>query len=138
RWNMPFHSAYVTTIGAILISCINFGSTIGLAIIVSVGLLALLSTYLISIGCVLWRRLTNQRLSPARWSLGRWAIPINLFAFVYTAFPTVWCCFPPKLPVDAASANWSPLVWVAVVIVSMLGYLAYGEKHYTAPVEFVE
>ena len=47
-------------------------------------------------------------------------------------------CFPTFLPVDLASANWAPLVWVAVMILSAVVYFVHGKRHYTAPVEFVE
>ena len=35
------------------------------------------STYALSIGCVLWRRLFGEPLPHARWSLGRWGVPIK-------------------------------------------------------------
>ncbi|KAF7190390.1 putative amino-acid permease C15C4.04c [Pseudocercospora fuligena] len=138
KWSLPFNAVYVTTLGVIPLSCINFGSTLGFTILVSVGLLALLSTYLISIGCILLKRLRGEPLPPARWSWGRWGLPLNAFAFVYSAYIMIWCCFPPDLSVDYASANWSPLVWAGFGLLSLIWYQVHGKKHYTAPVEFVE
>lgn len=63
---------------------------------------------------------------------------MNGFAFFYSGFIIIFCCFPTYLPVTFSSANWAPLVWVAVMIFSAGFYLVYGRKHYTAPVEFVE
>lgn len=107
-------------------------------IIVSLSLLGLLSTYLISIGCVLLKRIKGEPLPPARWSLGRYGLAVNAFAFLYCAFIIVFSCFPTNLPVDLSTANWAPLVWVGVIIISVVFYAVYGKRHYTAPVEFVE
>ena len=93
---------------------------------------------MISIGCVLLKRIKGEPLPHARWSLGRFGIAINAFALFYSAFIIVFCCFPSGLPVDLSSANWSPLIWVAVIIISVVFYVVHGKRHYTAPVEFVE
>ncbi|KAK5124509.1 hypothetical protein LTR85_001726 [Meristemomyces frigidus] len=138
RWQIPFNAVYATSIACVILSLINIGSTVAFNIIVSLSVLGLLSTYMISIGCVLRKRIKGEPLPPARWSLGRWGTVINGFAFFYSAFIVVFCCFPSYLPVDTASANWAPAVWVAVMIIALVVYLVHGKRHYTAPVEFVE
>ncbi|KAF9077332.1 amino acid/polyamine transporter I [Rhodocollybia butyracea] len=136
--NVPDNAVYLTSFFCGILALINIGSTLAFNIIVSVSVLGLLSTYMISIGCVLWKRLTRQPLPPARWSLGRYGTVINLFGFLYSAFIIVFACFPTGLPVDTASANWAPLVWVLVIVLAVIAYVLHGKRHYTAPVEFVE
>ncbi|EMF12511.1 amino acid transporter [Sphaerulina musiva SO2202] len=138
KWNVPFNAVYVTSVVVVLLSLIVLGSELAFNIIVSLSLLGLLSTYMISIGCVLLRRIKGEGLPPARWSLGRYGLAINAFAFLYSAFIIIFCCFPTNLPVDLETANWAPLVWVAVIIISVVFYVVYGKTHYTAPVDFVE
>ncbi|KAI6812114.1 GABA permease-like protein [Hortaea werneckii] len=138
HWNIPFHSVYATSAACILLSFINFGSTLAFNIVVSVSLLGLLSTYMISIGCVLRKRIRGEPLPPARWSLGRYGILVNAFGFVYSGVIIVFSCFPSYLPVDAASANYGPLIWVAVMVIAVAVYVVHGKRHYTAPVQFVE
>lgn len=138
KWNIPFNAVYITSVAVVLLSLINLGSTLAFNIIVSLSLLGLLSTYMLSIGCVLLKRIKGEALPPARWSLGRWGLPINAFAFLYSAFVIVFSCFPTELPVDLSTANWAPLVWVGVMIISVAFYVAFGKRHYTPPVEFVE
>jgi choline transport protein len=138
KYDIPFNAVYLSSVGAGILCLINLGSTLAFNIIVSLSLLALLSTYMISIGCVLLRRLRNQPLPHARWSLGRYGIPINAFAFFYSAFVIVWSCFPIALPVGTEDANWAPVVWVAVMALSLLIYVFHGRKHFTPPVMFVE
>lgn len=93
---------------------------------------------MISIGCVLLLRLQSKPLPPARWSLGRFGIPINAFAFLYSGFVIVFSCFPQILPVSTGTANWAPAVWVGVIMAAVLVYWVHGKRHYTAPVVFVE
>jgi len=138
RWHVPFNAVYVTSFFTGVLSCINFGSTLAFNIIISLSLLALLSTYMISIGCVLLKRIRGEPLPTARWSMGRFGIVVNAFAFLYSAFAIVFCCFPAGLPVAAEDANWAPLVWFFVICVALVSYVAYGHKHYTPPVMFVE
>lgn len=138
KWNVPFNAVYITSVAVVLLSLINIGSTLAFNIIVSLSLLGLLSTYMLSIGCVLLKRINGEPLPPARWSLGRFGLPINAFAFLYSAFIIIFSCFPTNLPIDLSTANWAPLVWVAVILISVVFYMVYGKKHYTAPVEFVE
>ena len=138
KWNVPFNSVYLTSFWTAVLCLINLGSTLAFNIIVSLSLLALLSTYMISIGCVLLRRIKGQELPPARWSLGRFGLAINAFAFAYSAFVIVFCCFPVSVPVALDSANWAPVVWAGVIVISIIVYVVYGKNHYTAPVIFVE
>lgn len=138
KWNIPFNAVYVTSVAVALLSLIVLGSVTAFNIIVSLSLLGLLSTYMISIGCVLLKRIKGEALPPARWSLGRYGLAINAFAFCYSAFIIIFSCFPTTVPVDLKTANWAPLVWVGVILISIAFYLLYGKRHYTAPVDFVK
>lgn len=91
KWNVPFNAVYVTSVVVVLLSLIVLGSELAFNIIVSLSLLGLLSTYMISIGCVLLRRIKGEALPPARWSLGRYGLAINAFAFLYSAFIIIFC-----------------------------------------------
>ena len=136
--NVPDNAVYLTSVVAGIICLIHLGSTTGFNIVVSLSLLALLSTYMISIGCVLRKRVLKEPLPPARWSLGRLGLPINGFAFVYSGFVIVFTCFPNQVPVTTSTANWAPLVWAGVIFVAIVIYAVHGRKFYTPPVVFVE
>ena len=136
--NVPDNSVYLTSVISGILCLINLGSTVAFNIIVSLTLLALLSTYMISIGCVLRKRLRGEQLPPARWSLGRFGTMINGFAFLYSGFVIVFCCFPNQVPVTFGNANWAPAVWGAVIGISGIIYVLHGKRYYTAPVVFVE
>lgn len=138
RRHVPDNAVYFTSVVSGIICLINLGSTVGFNIVVSLNLLALMSTYSVSIGCIALKRLRGEPLPPARWSLGRWGLPINIFAFLYSIFAVILSCFPSYVPTDTSSANWAPAVWVGVGLLSVVTYFLHGRKHYTPPVVFVE
>lgn len=73
----------VVGVFSILLSLITLGSTVAFQAVVSLTLIAFLGNYELSICVLIWRRLVRQPLPPARWTLGKLGLPINLFAAVY-------------------------------------------------------
>lgn len=63
-------------------------------------------TYVLSIGCVLWRRTFGEPLPSARWSLGKLGIPLNIIAVLYQSFATIISFFPLFAEVTPANFNW--------------------------------
>lgn len=58
-------------------------------------IVALMATYSISIGCVLWRRITiPSTLPPVFWSLGKWGIVVNGLGLAYANFSFFWAFWP--------------------------------------------
>lgn len=135
KTHIPEHAVYLTAGVAALLCLIKLVSEFAFNTILSLFLLALLSCYMLSLSCLVLRRLSSTPLPPARWSLGRFGLPINIFAIAYCAFAVVWCCVPGGLPITVTSANWAPAVWVVVVLGAMVMYLGWGRKEggYTAP-----
>jgi choline transport protein len=138
RYNSPLNAVYVTTFLSLVLCLVNLGSNVAFNIIISLNLVAFLVTYLLSIGCVLWKRLQHEPLPPAKFSLGRWGVPINIFAVLYSTLAIVLSCFPVSLPVDAVDANWAPAIMAAVLVIALVSYLLQGRKIYEGPVVFVE
>ncbi|KAL1590593.1 hypothetical protein WHR41_00641 [Cladosporium halotolerans] len=137
KWNIPFNAVYATSAIVAILSLIPIGSSLAFEILVSLSTQSLLSTYMISIGCVLLKRIRGEHLPNARWGLGRLGLFVNGFGFFYCGFIIVLTCFPSTLPVDLSTANWSPLVWIATAVASMIYYWAYGQHLYTPPVYLV-
>jgi choline transport protein len=67
-------------------SLINLGSKVAFEAMISLATATLMATYLISIGCALLKRVRGQTLPSARWSLGRYGLPVNAVAIVYTSW----------------------------------------------------
>lgn len=135
---MPFNAVYLSTFLAVLISLVSLGSSFAFNVIASLSLLALMSTYMLSIGCVLLRRVRGDALPPARWSLGRLGLPVNALAVAYSGFVVVLSCFPDAVGPGPLDANWAPAIWGAVVLLSIFAYVFHGKNHFTPPVMFIE
>lgn len=135
--NVPFNAVLVTSFLSFILCLIQLGSTVAFNIIISLNLIAFLGTYMISIGCLLLKRFRHEPLPPARFSLGRWGLPVNLFAFCYSLLTLVFSCFPVSVPVDASTANCGPAIWGGVLGIALVSYLVQGRKDYKGPVVFV-
>lgn len=136
--NVPFNAVLTTSFLSFILCLIQLGSTVAFNIIISLNLIAFLGTYMISIGCLLLKRFRHEPLPPARFSLGRWGLPVNLFAFCYSLLTLVFSCFPVSVPVDASTANWGPAIWGGVLGIALVSYLVQGRRDYKGPVVFVE
>ncbi|QIW98593.1 hypothetical protein AMS68_004111 [Peltaster fructicola] len=138
RSKLPLNAILVTYAFTVLLSLINLGSTIAFNAIISLQLLALMATYAVSIGCILLRRIRRETLPPARWSLGRYGLLINAFAFFYSLFAIIFICFPVSLPVEAASMNWAIVMFVGVLSIALVYYYVHGHRVYHGPVVLVQ
>lgn len=96
-------------------------------------------SYTISIGCVLWRRLyCPETLPPARWSLGRWGILVNILGVTFSFWAFFWSFWPNYFPVTLQDFNWSSVMFVGVTLISLLMYVFRGRFIFEGPVVLVE
>jgi choline transport protein len=92
-------------------------------------------------------------LPPAEFSLGRWGIPINALAVVYSLWAFFWACWPQQVsfdvqwmnvanilqtPVTAEGFNWASPIFVAVLLVALVYFLIKARHTYEGPVAYIE
>ena len=138
RFNAPLNAIWVTTGLSFVLCLINLGSSVAFDIIISLNLVAFLSCYMLSIGGLLYRKLRGDPLPPAKFSLGRFGIPVNIFAVCYSALALVLSCFPVAVPVDPTNANWAPAILGGVIVIAIISFAVQGRRIYEGPVVFVE
>lgn len=136
--HIPLRAVLVSLCVTCLVSLINIGSTTALNAIVSLGVVALLSSYFITIACLVWRRLRGEPLPPRRWSLGRYGLAINIASLIFLIPIYFFAFWPAVTPVEASSMNWAVLMYSAVVIWSLVYYLIWGRHSYVGPVMVVK
>ena len=119
------------TINALL-GLINIGSSVAFNAIVSLVVSGYVSSYLIPIVLMIMKRLRNETINFGPWNLGRWGLPINIFAAEYTLITVIFTFFPPSvaLPVTAETMDWSCAVYGGVIIWGILYYVLRGHSHY--------
>jgi amino acid transporter len=133
--HIPANAVALTCICSCLLALINIGSSTAFNAIISLQVCALMFSYTISISCVLFRRLYHPELLPqARWSLGKWGIPINAIGILYSIFAFFWSFWPNQTPVDAESFNWAIVLFAGTMIICGTMYFVHDRKVYTGPV----
>lgn len=137
-WNIPINAVCLTFLFTAMLSLINIGSTAAFNAVASMATNALLSTYIISMTCLLIRRLRGPALPPRRWSLGKLGLPINTFAVLFLLWIWTFCFFPQSTPVTPATMNWNVLINAGVMLFAVIYYFVRGRKTYVAPLLFVK
>ncbi|KAK5726509.1 hypothetical protein LTR17_012632 [Elasticomyces elasticus] len=140
RSNVPVNAIIVSFAVAVLIALINIGSTVAFNSVTSLGTGTLTISYIISISCMIWRKLSGRPLLPSHFDMGRrFGLVVNFVALAFMCLVFVIAFFPPiPLPLlTVVSMNWSILIFGVVVLFSMGYYVVFGRKQYVGPVAFV-
>ena len=134
----PINSILVVWVFVVLINLITLGSVVAFEAIVSLQILALMSTYLVSLSCVVWRRLFGVPLPSSPWTLGRAALPINLIGIAYCLYLMIFLPWPGGVPVTPATMNWACVMFGGIMIIAAIYYVVYARKVYRGPVVYVK
>jgi len=136
-WDIPLNAVMFTVVISILLSLINIGSVIAYNNITSLGVNALLSSYIVSISCVCFKRWRREPLLARRWNLGRFGFAINLFSVLFLILVYTFCFFPPQPNPPLEEMNWSILIYGGVILFSLAYFFYKGRHVYVGPVEYV-
>lgn len=117
-----------------LLSLINLGSTVTFNAILSIGVVSLLSSYLVSISCILIKRIRREPLLPRRWSLGNFGLVANVTGLAYLALAYLFAFFPIGNHPTAQTMNWASAIYGGVVMVAAFYYVLYARHNYIPPV----
>ncbi len=138
RLHIPVNAVIVTSVISFILSLIYIGSTVAFYAITSLLTVALLQCYLFSIGSILWRRIYHpDTLPPTHFSLGKFGIPVNIAAVIYSAWAFFWSFWPMFTPVTAAGFNWASVIFAAVLMFAGVWYLFRAKNVYKGPVVLV-
>lgn len=136
---IPANAIAFSCIFTVVLSLINIGSATAFNAIISLQVVALMLSYTISIGSILYRRINNPELLPnARWSLGKWGIFVNSVSVIYSTFGFFWCFWPNETPVNTQSFNWSSVIFLGIVVCCVVMYVVKGRFVYDGPVSLVK
>ncbi|RMZ11000.1 hypothetical protein D0860_03574 [Hortaea werneckii] len=137
-WNIPLRAVVVSFVVVLLLSLINIGSTTALRSISSLGAVAILGSYLVTIGTLIWRRLYGAPLPTRRWSLGRYGLAINIIAVCFVLPLFVFAFFPLTKEVDRETLNYASVMFIGVLCIALVYYVFRGRNLYVGPVALIE
>lgn len=132
------NSVLVSLAVTALLSWINNFSTAALTAIVSLTITALMSSYIVSISCLVLKRIRGETLPERRWSLGKWGLAINIAALAYLCPVFVFAFFPLTSTVNKFNMNWSAVIYVGVISFATAYYWLGGRHKFVAPVALVK
>lgn len=136
--HIPLRAVLVSLGITCLVSLINIGSTVALNAMVSLAVVALLTSYLITIGCLVWRRMWGEPLPERRWSLGKYGMAFNIISLLFLAPIYFFVFWPLATPVVPSSMNWAVLMYGGIIIWSLVYYMVWGKHSYIGPVMVVK
>jgi amino acid permease (GABA permease) len=137
-WNIPLNAVLVSLVITTLLSLINIGSTAALNAILALTTVSLLTSYIVVISCVLLKRLRGQPLPPARWSLGKFGVAVNVIALCYLLAIYTFAFFPAAVPVTAESMNYAIVIFGAIILFAVGYWAMYGKAQYVSPASLVK
>lgn len=136
---IPVNAIALSCIISCALSLINIGSETAFNAIISLNVAALMYTYIVSISCVVYRKIWHaDTLPPRRWDMGPWGLVINIIALLYSCFALFWSLWPPERPVTLDNFNWSVVIFGGVFVISLVMYVIKGRKEYLGPAAIVQ
>jgi choline transport protein len=131
RKGVPVNAVYVTLAYTCILALIIIGSTTAFNIILSVSATGLFTSYLVVIGTVLARKLRREPFPASRFKISRAiGIFVNTIAMCFLSVAFLFLFFPAAPAPDAASMNWSILIYGVVILFSGLYYYVKGQYQY--------
>lgn len=117
-----------------MLALINIGSSAAFNALVSLPTVALYISYSIPIFLLLVRKVRGLHPRYGPFKLGRWGIPINVFALTYLIYLIIWMPFPSMRPVTASNMNYAGPIMLGVIIFALGDWFLSGHKRFVVPV----
>jgi amino acid transporter len=137
KHDIPIQSILVSFIITALVALLNIGSSAALNAIFSIANSALVTSYVITIGCMIYRRLQGK-IPQSRYSLGKWGIWCNIISLIYLGPIYIFSFFPGTPNPTAQTMNWGVVMYGGIVIIATVYYMIWGRHQFTPPRESID
>ena len=134
---LPRDAVVVTPALTALLSLIIIGSSTAFNVFLSFGNAGIMTSYLVTIACIIYRRFDNNEFPSSKFSLGRMGLPINTLALGYLCVAVIFTFFPAEPNPSLAEMNWASLMFGAVLVIAVSWYWIRARTEYDGPVEYV-
>lgn len=95
--------------------------------------IALMLSYAIPIFFLAMRKISGEHPNYGPFKLGRWGLPINIYAICYCLYCMIWAAFPPILPVDSTTMNYAAPILIGIIFVALADWYTTGHKRFKVP-----
>jgi amino acid transporter len=131
---IPINSLLLVGAICCLLALINIGSSTAFNALISLPTIALYISYFIPIFFLVIRKLQNRHPVYGPFKLGRWGLPLNLFALVYIVYILTFLPFPTMLPVTAVNMNYAGPLVGAIILIALGDWFISGRKRFEVPI----
>lgn len=113
RWDVPVNATLFTLGITVVLSLFIIGTphSPAFAILTSLSLTGLISSYLLAVVCVLWKRQRGEAFPPGRFNLGRFGFVCNTVAMCFLTVAFVFMFFPTAPNPGSEGMNWSIVIY---------------------------
>lgn len=130
---IPLNALGLITGVSALLALINIGSTEAVFGVLALATMGLYISYVIPVIFILIRKLQGRPPARGPFYLGRWGIPINIFAICFGIYIIVFTPFPVFRPVTAENMNYAGPILGFVVLLALVDYFISGHKRFILP-----
>lgn len=116
-----------------LIMLINLGSTVALEAILSLSAVGLYLSYMMPILFFMIKRYQGEIPTHAPFRLGKWGLPINLFALAFGLLVIIFLPFPSFLPLTWNTMNYAGPILGVVIILAAVDWFTTGKRRFVVP-----
>ncbi|KAI5116509.1 hypothetical protein M0805_001864 [Coniferiporia weirii] len=135
RGQAPYVGVWVSVLVGCVISCAYIGSTVAFNAILSSAAVSVMLSYLQPIIIrVFWPSSMKER---GPFHLGSWSWVINFISLLFTAFVCVLFVLPTAHPTNAQNMNYAVVAIGALLLITIVAWLAWGRRHFDGPVKTV-
>lgn len=135
KYRIPMRAVTMVSVLICILCLLNIGSEtyVVFGAIASLSSMALYLSYAIAIASMLWSRFNVPDLEFGQWNCGKWGLPINCYALLYTLWIMIFLPFPSTIPVDAATMNYCGPVLGLVLAVALALWFLHARKNWSGP-----
>lgn len=130
RHNVPIRAVWLPVFIVMVLACLNIASTAAFGAFIALSSIGLFVSYFIAISCMVHNRFRKDPMPIGNWNMGRWGLPVNIFALVYTAYVTVWLTFPSYRPVTGQNMNYALPIFASSTLFAFVYWFLYGRRHW--------
>lgn len=115
KLKVPLNAIVMTVIITSFISLVTIPTGSSLHTIIGLSTACFMATYIVSLTCLIRKRLSQEKLPAARWSLGRAGLLINCVALAYSIWSFFWAFWPTQYVVNPRNFNYAGPLFLMVV-----------------------
>jgi choline transport protein len=131
---VPLNSLALITVISFAVSLIYIGSTTAYDAIISLTSIGTHISYVLPILFIMLRKIRGPPLVYGPFSLGKWGVPVNMFALLYLIFVIIWMPFPTEIPVTASNMNYAGPILLVIILAGIADWIISGHKRFEFPV----